>query len=329
MRKHFFKAALLALAATALFAISAQAAYSAIGKVNATSLRLREQPALSGSILATADQGDLVTVLHEELIINSDGEWYQVTYKNLTGYMSAEYLDVTDATDTVAGYVQITGTTVNFRSSPSESSEVTQVLKQGTILDLIGMEGVWIQATYGGLTGYVHSSYAVITSDKPTTVAVAEKSTTTNDRAVATAALNAASPNAEQRKIVEYGLQYLGCKYVYGSSNGKTFDCSGFTSWVYNHNGYSISRTASEQYKNNGSKVSSVSELRPGDLVCFRDRAISNKTITHIGMYIGGGKFVHAGSGSSGAGRCVKVSDLSSGYYRNIFVCGKRIVSND
>ena len=87
---------------------------------------------------------------------------------------------------------------------------------------------------------------------------------------------------------------------------------------MYGQFGYSLSRTASQQYKNNGYSVSK-SELQQGDLVFFSSNGYS---VTHVGIYIGGGQFIHASTSTTG----VIISDLNSSYYTRVWFGAKRIV---
>lgn len=107
--------------------------------------------------------------------------------------------------------------------------------------------------------------------------------------------------------IVSYAEKFLGVPYVHGGSTPKGFDCSGFTQYVMGHFGGSIPRTTTGQYSS-GAKISK-SELRPGDLVFFKPSPGSTR-ISHVGIYVGGGKFIHAPQ----QGDSVKISDLSSKY---------------
>ena len=87
--------------------------------------------------------------------------------------------------------------------------------------------------------------------------------------------------------LVAYALTFEGYDYVYGGTTPAGFDCSGFVQYVYRHFGFNITRTATSQYYNDGEHVSR-SELMPGDLVFFG----SGGEITHVGIYIGGGRFI-------------------------------------
>ena len=105
--------------------------------------------------------------------------------------------------------------------------------------------------------------------------------------------------------LVNTGLSKLGTPYRWGATGPTSFDCSGFTQWVYRQNGISIPRTSGAQKA--AGKVISLSQLEPGDIV-WRSG--------HVGIYIGGGKYVHAPH----TGDVVKVSSMSSGK----FTCGVR-----
>lgn len=98
------------------------------------------------------------------------------------------------------------------------------------------------------------------------------------------------------------------------------FDCSGLVQYACAQLGYSINRTASAQLQN-GVTVS-WDELAPGDLVFFKKPgSTTSKPVTHVGMYIGSGQFVHA----SDYGVGVIVSNLSDAYYTTGYVSARRI----
>jgi cell wall-associated NlpC family hydrolase len=96
--------------------------------------------------------------------------------------------------------------------------------------------------------------------------------------------------------VVRFALAQLGTPYVLGGTSPKKgFDCSGLVRYVYSHVAVTPPRTAKQQARV-GAPISR-DRLRPGDLITFGQR-----DVTHIGIYIGEGKFVHA---SSAAGRVI------------------------
>jgi hypothetical protein len=125
---------------------------------------------------------------------------------------------------------------------------------------------------------------------------------------------------ASGEDIVTLAKKYLGTRYTWGGDNPATggFDCSGLVQYVYAKNGVSLPRTTYNQI-NEGASVQ-PNKLRPGDLVFFdTDRKQSGPD--HVGIYIGGGKFIHAPRPGEG----VKISSLADGYYMDRWMAGRRI----
>jgi cell wall-associated NlpC family hydrolase len=111
--------------------------------------------------------------------------------------------------------------------------------------------------------------------------------------------------NAEARQdsIVGFAREHLGRRYVFGgTSPARGFDCSGFTQYLARAFGVSLPRTAAEQARAGREIPRDRSLLRPGDILTFG----RGNRVTHVGIYVGEGRYVHA---SSGAGRIVE-SDL-------------------
>ncbi|MFD9965798.1 C40 family peptidase [Amycolatopsis sp. NPDC058986] len=114
---------------------------------------------------------------------------------------------------------------------------------------------------------------------------------------------NVKAPGPAAQAAVDAALSKLGSPYVYGDTGPSTFDCSGLMLWAYKQAGVKLPRTADAQIASGGTPVSR-DQLQPGDLVGFYS------PITHIGMYIGDGKMVHAPD----TGDVVKISPLQSQY---------------
>jgi len=117
------------------------------------------------------------------------------------------------------------------------------------------------------------------------------------------------------RKVVRYALSKVGGRYSTGGTGPRSFDCSGLTMMAYRQIGVEIPHYSVFQW--NQTRHVSRSKLRPGDLVFFF------KGIRHVGLYIGGGRFVHAANHRAG----VTISSLSEWYYVKRLTGFGRVVS--
>lgn len=131
-----------------------------------------------------------------------------------------------------------------------------------------------------------------------------------------------ASANAAVKKAavapVSAAMNLVGSKYRWGglSSRGG-FDCSGFVKIVFLKQGITLPRTSGQQAYV-GVQVKG-SDLKPGDLVFFHTSRRSR--ITHVGIYAGNGKFIHAANSRKG----VRIDSLSEAYYRQRLVMARRV----
>ena len=135
------------------------------------------------------------------------------------------------------------------------------------------------------------------------------------------------SPTMSNANKLEYVIYVastkLGCPYVYGAIGPAKFDCSGLTYYSFKQIEITLLRTAYQQgYDNSRVKVEGVANLRRGDTVFFNTVSDSD-LCDHVGIYLGGGYFIHASSG----GHKVVVSQLASGYYNRVFSWGRRILN--
>ena len=219
----------------------------------------------------------------------------------------------------------VSAETLNMRETANNNAKLINQLKVNTKVTVLETEGTWSKIKVNGKTGYVASKYL---SDKKVDVTSRseeisrgkENTQTENTSSKNESNTQGTSSSASGNNIVAYAKKYMGYKYVSGGSSPSTgFDCSGFTSYVYKQCGISISRSSSAQ-ASNGTAVSK-SNLQPGDLVIFNNRA--NTSIGHVGIYIGGNTFIHAGNSGTG----VITTSLSDSYYQARYVTGRRIIN--
>ena len=113
----------------------------------------------------------------------------------------------------------------------------------------------------------------------------------------------------KSNKITSLAKKKLGRRYVWGATGQKnTFDCSGFTTYVYKKNGIKLPRRAIAQSKYG--KYVSRKNLRKGDLIFFDTSKRRRGYVNHVGIYLGNGKFIHASS----AKKKVVITKLSNFY---------------
>ena len=142
----------------------------------------------------------------------------------------------------------------------------------------------------------------------------AKKSTTSTNSVKTTASTQNTSSKASA--VIATAKTYMGVPYVWGGVSPSGFDCSGFTQFVLKKNGISIPRVTSDQY---GAGVAvSKSNLRVGDLVFFTTYKAGP---SHVGFYLGDGKFIHASSSKG-----VTISSLDSSYYSSRYIGARRVI---
>ena len=232
---------------------------------------------------------------------------------------------------------------VNLRESASTSSKSLAKLKLNDELSVIKEENsTWTKVEYGDITGFVSTS--LISSSKVEEKEDSAKEGSTTSRSGEESARKIAeeiekeeseaktSTNAEEEKntssnsvtgktIADYAQKFLGKDYVYGGTSPSTgFDCSGLTYYVYKQFGYKLNRSAAGQ-ASNGKEVAK-SDLQPGDLVIFKNHALTK--IGHVGIYIGNNKMIHASEPGVG----VIITDIDSKAYKypQRYVTARRII---
>jgi cell wall-associated NlpC family hydrolase len=122
-------------------------------------------------------------------------------------------------------------------------------------------------------------------------------------------------PPGRYSGVVGIAMQYLGVPYVWGGASPKGFDCSGLVMYVFAQVGISLPHYTVAQYNYPDSVSVPRNELQPGDLVFFAG-------LGHVGIYVGGGNFIHAPH----TGSSVRIDSLSEGWYSSEYDGAKRIL---
>ena len=123
--------------------------------------------------------------------------------------------------------------------------------------------------------------------------------------------------NKQVEEIIQFAKKFLGTPYHYAGSTPSGFDCSGFVRHLYEKSvGQLLPRRAEEQARS--TEVIEREELKPGDLVFFNTM---RRAFSHVGMYVGDGKFIHAPR----AGKSVKIEDMRSAYWQKRFNGARRL----
>ena len=225
---------------------------------------------------------------------------------------------------------------VNVRKGAGTSYSIIKTLKLNAQVTILGEQGKWYKVKVGKDTGYISKDYVSDTakltnrsltesrdkkeeekkveSTKNTNTTVSDKTTGNNT--------STTSNSIKGTDVVSYAKKYLGYKYVWGGdgSNG-TFDCSGFTMYVYKHFGVSLPHYTVSQYNSGkGKKITKQSDLKMGDIVYLTDY-VTGAPCGHCGIYISDGKFIHADS----TVMKVNISDLN-GMYKGRFCGALRII---
>lgn len=296
--------------------------------VDASSLRLREGPSTKSATLDFAYRNEVVVTL------GKTGDWYHVLYNLQEGYMHEDYLDVVTVENAELGYGRVTGSNVNMRKGPGTSYKSLGKSHRGDLAYIIGINKQWYKVIWNDQICYIRSDYLQLTeipyenreSEKEPVFfthgkRTGPKVTVANFKASANYIGNEEEPevSATAAGIVATAKSCLGVRYKWGGESMSGFDCSGLIQYVFKENGISLGRTCKKQYAA-GTPISK-SELQPGDLVFFQNTYTTG--LSHAGIYIGNGKFIHASSTKG-----VIVAELSNSYWSSHYYGACRVLED-
>ena len=296
--------------------------------------KLKIVPAINATDIVEVKQNDKVTV------IETMGDWICIESGTTKGWIRSNKLmteeekakqdeeakaaeeaakqaaEEKEKQEQTAKTMYTNSATVNVREEASKDSEIVTQIPLNTAVEVLSEESGWTKITVNSKEGYVASN--LLSESKTQETVTSRGSTTTRKQTETTKTEETTTASSGKGgTVVETAKNYIGYRYVYGASGPNSFDCSGFTSYVFKLHGVSLSRTAKGQYSN-GTAVARA-DLQPGDLVMFGP---SLSGINHVGIYIGGGQIVHAANPSRG----VTIDTINSGYYNNNYVGARRVI---
>lgn len=228
-------------------------------------------------------EGESITVQKNE------GEYsFVLTTDNLTGYVLSSDLD----------------------------KEVVSNVVTGELIGLIQLiDGTNLAAgTPIIINGFKDGQFIASTKDEKEFLIAKEFVKIVKDRLSRAASRN---PGLEN-DIVAIAQTKLNTPYVYATAGPNSFDCSGFSTWVYKQLGIKLPRSSASQ--STFGQLVNRDELVPGDLVFFNT---SGSGVSHVGIYIGNDKFIHAASQPY---MKVMINSLSEKYYNARYVCARRVL---
>lgn len=261
-------------------------------------LNVRSGPGTSYSKLGKLSYKQKVTVL------STSGKWSKINYNGKTGYVHSDYLQSTvpgggsqtSEQQTTTKYVNA-DVGLNVRSGPGTSYSKLGKLSYKQKVTVLSTSNGWSKINYNSKTGYVDSSYlqSTVPGSTSNNTGGGGNNTVTN----------------KASEVIAYAKAQLGKPYVWGAQGPNSFDCSGFTYYVFkNKAGITLPRNSAAQ-SNYGTYVSK-SNLRAGDLVFFDTNGANNGAVSHVGIYIGDGKLIHA----SYSQKKIVIDNFNSSYYQ-------------
>ena len=313
-----------------------------VATVRETGLALRDGPGTNYVPMTKLAAGTPLDLLERYQ------EWFHVGIPGGNdGWVKGEFLEigpgivdrllvaetVPDANPAMVG--RITENAVNLRKGPDSKYPKVAGADAGTQVDLLGKYDDWFKVRLpGGTQAWVFNDLlnasehvlrrVPITKDFPalvTPTVVRPSRQTAGNASRSSRSSPGVSNIPASGDVASYAVRFAGSRYVYGGSSPGGFDCSGLTSYVYRQFGVSLPHSASAQFNTAyGISVGSMDNLAPGDLVFFVNTA-GERGISHVALYIGGGRVIHAMTPSYG----VQVSNIYDRYWVSHYYGGIRV----
>lgn len=290
-----------------------------------TEIKLYMRPLINSKIITKLSKDKQVVIeqiRNNWAYVNIEGTtgWVKLNSLKLKEQENKENSDTKTETTTLNKTAYISSTGINFREEPNTDSKVLKVFSQNAKITILEEQGTWYKIKHNDQEGYVLKEYVSDKKVEVTSRSAEDRTKTTTENKVSETTNNketTTKTSSKGQEAANYVKQFVGCKYVYGGSTPKGFDCSGLTMYVYKKYGVNLSHSATAQSKV-GTKVERAN-LQPGDLVFFKNYR-TNTGIGHVGIYIGNNKFVHASTEKTGV-----ITSTLSGSYSTRYVTARRI----
>ena len=297
-----------------------------VATVRETGLQLRDGPGTNYISISGLQAGNQLDLLERYQ------DWFHVGIPGgADGWVKGEFLriepgivdrllaaeEIPDPNPALVGL--ISENAVNLRKGPDSKYAKVGGVNAGLKIDLIGKYKDWLQVRLGdGSKAWVFSDFLNVTERVIRRLPVSKDfpALPVTTRAVRSSRSAGASANLANipvsGDVASYAMNFVGSRYVYGgASPSRGFDCSGLTSYVYAKHGVSLPHNAAGQFNTRyGASVGSMDNLKPGDLVFFVGTG-GHRGISHVAIYIGGGRIVHAMTPRYG----VQVSNVYDSYW--------------
>lgn len=225
----------------------------------------------------------------------------------------------------------ITENNVNLRKGPDSKYPKVGVTASGTEVSLLGKYNDWFKIKLSdGQQAWIFSDLlnatahvvrrVPVTKDFPA-LAVPASAKPSTARGTKGRPAAGAIPIPASGDVASFATKFSGSRYVYGGASPSGFDCSGFTSYIYRQFGVGLPHSAAAQYSTAyGAAIGNMENLAPGDLVFFVGTA-GERGISHVALYIGGGRVIHAMTPRYG----VQVSNIYDSYWVRHYYGGIRV----
>ena len=313
------------------------------GVVAGDSVNVRSTAEIAENVLGKVNTDESLKV------VGQTGNWYKVIYNGSEAYVSKDFVKgemLEHFGETVAAVVDTASETesasqavnfesgdviglvwaspgLNLRTQPNCTSGIVKLIPEGATIyvDEIDENGWAKVRCASGAEGYVAATYLKIDGMEPVETVILDTGYKAEEGEFDFNSEAGIEEGSLVDQIIAYAKKYIGTPYSWGGTDLNTgVDCSGFVYCVLKNFGISVTRT-SKGMSVEGEHVDK-GDLQPGDLVFFDSNGVNDGNVSHVGMYIGDGKYIHS---SSGKAYGVTINGLSEDYSARTYVTARRV----